>query len=66
MSSGGVPSQQLLKNHDDLLSAFCIHYRRFEQAMQEAMVNPTDPTVLARLGDGVDEFATHVREVSNN
>jgi len=34
--------------------------------MQEAMVNPTDPTVLARLGDGVDEFATHICEVSNN
>jgi len=30
------------------------------------MVNPTDPTVLAWLGDGVDEFVTHVCEVSKN
>jgi hypothetical protein len=66
-SYSGAPSQQLeLQNQDDLLSAFRIHYRRFEQAVQEAMVDPTDPTVLARLGDGIDEFATHVREVSNN
>jgi hypothetical protein len=65
VSAGGVPAQQLLQNHD-LLLAFRTHYRRFEQAVQEAMVNPTDPTILARLGDGVDEFVTHVSEVSSN
>ena len=48
----------------DLLSAFRIHYRRFEHAIQEASVNPTDSTVLARLGDDLDEFANLVIEVS--
>lgn len=41
----------------DLLAAFRIHYRRFEQAIVDALSNPTDVTVLARLGDDLDEFA---------
>jgi len=48
----------------DLLSAFRTHYHRFEHAIQEASVNPTDSTVLARLGDDLDEFASMVIEVS--
>jgi hypothetical protein len=47
-----------------LLSAFRIHYRRFEAAIHEASVNPTDSTVLARLGDNLDEFANLVVQVS--
>src|SRR6266436_8239600 len=48
----------------DLLSAFRTHYRRFERAIQEASVNPTDSTVLARLGDDLDGFTNLVIEVS--
>jgi hypothetical protein len=47
----------------DLLSAFRIHYYRFECAIQETSVNPTDSTILARLGDDLDEFANLVIEV---
>jgi hypothetical protein len=49
----------------DLLSTFRIHYHRFEHAIQEASVNPTDSTVLARLGDDLDEFANLVIKVSH-
>ena len=51
---------------DDLLPAFRMRYRRFEQAIQEAVLNPTDATVLARLGDDIYEFITLVAEVSCN
>lgn len=50
----------------DLLAAFRIHYHRFEQAVIEALSNPTDSTVLARLGDDLDEFATLATQVSQN
>jgi hypothetical protein len=64
-SSNTVTLQQPPENYNDgLLLAFRIHYRGFEQAVQEAMLNPTDPTVLARLGDSVDEFMIRVSEVS--
>jgi hypothetical protein len=32
--------------------------------VQEAVLNPTDTTVLARLGDDLDEFSTLISEVS--
>ena len=47
----------------DLLSAFHVHYHRFEHAIQEALVNTTDSTVLARLGDDLDEFSHLVTTV---
>lgn len=47
----------------DLLSAFRINYSKFERAIQEAVVDATDSTVLARLGDDLDEFANLVIEV---
>lgn len=49
---------------DDLLGAFRIHYRRFEQAIADTLINHTDSTVLARLGDDLDEFLLLVTEVS--
>jgi len=41
-----------------------MHYQRFEQAVQEVVLNLTDATVLARLGDDIDEFTTLVTKVS--
>jgi hypothetical protein len=61
-ASSGTLEQQ--RSPNDLLSAFRMHYQRFEQAVQEVVLNPTDATVLARLGDDVDEFTTLVTEVS--
>ena len=40
-----------------------MHYQRFEQAVQEVVLNLTDATVLARLGDDIDEFTTLVTKV---
>jgi len=53
----------LLQPQQDLLLAFRIRYCRFERAIQEALVNTTDSTVLARLGDDLDEFTNLVTEV---
>ena len=50
----------------DLLIAFWTHYRRFEHAINDALLNPTDSTVLARLGDDLDEFLNLVAEVLLN
>lgn len=56
-------------NHDintppsNLLAAFRTQYSRFELTIQDALLNPTDSTVLARLGDDLDEFAIMVAEV---
>jgi hypothetical protein len=55
---------ELEQTPGDLLAAFRIHYRQFEQAVTEALSNPTDSTVLARLGDDLDEFATLATQVS--
>lgn len=46
-----------------LLEAFRSHYHRFENSIREVMVNHSDSTVLARLGDDVDEYAALVHEV---
>jgi hypothetical protein len=69
---GNTPLQQNC-NHDhdvntlpsDLLTAFRMRYSRFELAIQDALLYPTNSTVLARLGDDLDEFATMVAEVSH-
>jgi len=68
---GNTPLQQNCnRDHDvnmvpsDLLTAFRMRYSRFELAIQDALLYPTDSTVLARLGDDLDEFATMVAEVS--
>lgn len=57
---------ELEQTPGSLLAAFRLHYRRFEQAVAEALINPTDSTVLARLGDDIDEFATLASQVSQN
>jgi hypothetical protein len=48
----------------DLLSAFRIHYRRFESAIADVLTTPTDSTVVARIGDDLDEFSALVTQVS--
>lgn len=47
----------------DLLNAFRIHYRRYERLVTQATQAATDSTVLARLGDEVDEFLKTLNEV---
>lgn len=53
-----------LHSPEDLLGAFRLHYNRFERAITDAHTNSTDPTVLARLGDDLDEFLALVTQVS--
>lgn len=61
-----VNNMSELEPSGDLLAAFRIHYRRFEQAIAEILSNPTDPTILARLGDDLEEFTTLATQVSRN
>lgn len=49
----------------DLLDAFRTHYLRFERLVTEATTHATDSTVLARLGDELDEYTNLVNEVSS-
>jgi hypothetical protein len=49
---------------DELLNAFRAHYRRYENAVHEAVVNSTDAVVLWRLGDDLDQYLGLVNEVS--
>ena len=48
----------------DLLDAFRYHYFRYEAVIREAITHTTDSTVLARIGDDLDEYATILAEVS--
>jgi hypothetical protein len=48
----------------DLRNAFCAHYRRLLQMVDETMERSTDSVVLARLGDSLDELLGLVNEVS--
>lgn len=48
----------------DLLDAFRHHYFRYETIVTEAITHATDSTVLARIGDDLDEYATLVAEVT--
>jgi hypothetical protein len=65
----GNTSHQQNGNHDintplsNLLAAFRMQYSRLKLAIQDALLNPTDSTVLARLGDDLDGFAIMVAEV---
>lgn len=53
------------ENHpENLLDAFRIHYRRYERLVLQATQAATDTTVLARLGDEVDEYIRIVNEVN--
>ncbi|KAJ7922570.1 hypothetical protein B0H13DRAFT_2409610, partial [Mycena leptocephala] len=49
---------------DELLNAFRAHYRRYENAVHEAVVNSTDAVVLWRLGDDLDQYLGLVNEYS--
>ena len=53
-----------ISSPDNLLAAFRIHYHRFKLAITDAITNPTDSTVLARLGDDLNEFLDLVIQVS--
>ncbi|KAJ7137391.1 hypothetical protein C8R43DRAFT_893734 [Mycena crocata] len=50
---------------DTLLNAFRTHYHRFQTSVTNIVNNPTDATVIARLGDDLDEFVTIVQEHPN-
>ena len=47
-----------------LLDAFRYHYFRYETIVREAITGTTDSTVLARIGDDLDEYATILAEVT--
>ncbi|KAJ7886337.1 hypothetical protein B0H13DRAFT_2020607, partial [Mycena leptocephala] len=49
---------------DELLNAFRAHYRRYENAVHEAIANSTDAVVLWRLGDDLDQYLGLVNEYS--
>ena len=49
----------------ELLAAFWTHYRRLEHLVTEATMHATDSTVLARLGDELDEYINLVIQVSS-
>lgn len=48
----------------DLLDAFRYHYFRYETVVREAITHATDSTVLARIGDDLDEYTTILAEVT--
>ncbi len=48
----------------DLLDAFRHHYLRYETIVREAITRTTDSTVLARIGDDLDEYAMMLAEVT--
>ena len=54
--TGGLSSEALL-------TAFRLHYHRFDRTIHEILAAPTDSVVLARLGDDVDEYSVIVNEV---
>ncbi len=54
-----VPNAEL-----DLLDAFRNHYYRFEAIVREVTTQATDSTVLARIGDDLDEYAVLLAEVT--
>ena len=49
----------------NLLAAFQTQYSTFELAIQDTLLDPTDSTVIARLGDDLNEFTVMVSEVSH-
>lgn len=56
-------SEQPNAEAGDLVQAFQAHYQHFEQAIREAIEGSADSTVLARLGDDIDEYL--MNEVSH-
>ena len=47
---------------EELIAAFRVHYYQFEQAVHEATAVLADSTVLARLGDDLDEYSSLISE----
>jgi hypothetical protein len=47
----------------DLITAFRTYYYRFVESVNGAALSSTDPTVLNRLGDQIDEYRTLVAQV---
>lgn len=48
---------------ETLLNAFRTHYHRFVERVGEVVGSRSDPIVIARLGDDLDEFAAIVAAV---
>ena len=46
-----------------LLDTFRAHYHSFTRAIQEAAVSQADSTVIARLGDDLDEYTRLAEQV---
>lgn len=56
---------QGVEEPNELLDAFQTNYHHFEQLVREAVTHATDSTILARLGDELDEYLNLVNEVSS-
>ncbi len=52
-----------MTSQEQLVSAFRSHFHHYSQAIHEAVQNSADSTVLARLGDDLDEFSQLVAQV---
>lgn len=55
---------QGLEEPSELLDAFRSNYHCYERLVMEAVTHATDSTILARLGDELDEYLNLVNEVS--
>ena len=47
----------------ELLDAFRCHYFRYEAIVTETITHATDSTILARIGDDLDEYTALLAEV---
>lgn len=48
----------------DLLDAFRHHYFRYEAIVRDVTTHATDSTVLARIGDDLDEYSALLAEAT--
>ena len=62
ISRNGKP-EYMATSQEQLLSAFRAHFHCYSRAIHEAIHSSADSTVLARLGDDLDEFSQLVAQV---
>ena len=63
MSDEALLNHQAAADPQILVDAFRSHYSHYEHLVREAILNPTDSTILAHLGDELDSYLQLVVEV---
>lgn len=63
MSDEALLNHQAAADPQILVDAFRSHYSHYEHLVQEAILNPTDSTILVHLGDELDSYLQLVGEV---